>query len=1015
MEWEIRILGPVELRGNRQADSLGSAKERLVLAALALDAGRPVSVETLIHRLWDDTPPAQPRASLHAYVARIRRRLRALGVGERLVQLAHTYSLDIPAERVDCHRFQDLVTRARTLSDGGDDRQALRTLRDAGALWRGEPLAGLPGLWAAHTRALLADRKLSAQLVRTAVELRNGHFAELVPDLSALLAEHPTDELIAGRLMTATYGCGRQADALRVYDGVRRRLREDLGADPGEQLARLQALILDGAPVQALLPRPESAVAAPRTLPGHAELVGRAQELATIVHNATSDARPSVIALQTVSGMAGVGKTLIALHAARRLAAAFPDGAVHLDLRAHAPGLEPLSTEAALTALLRAFGVPASALPPDRDGLVDLWRGLLANRRAVVVLDDTTGPEQLRPLLPGASPSLIIVTSRRRLTGLPGIRSLQLDVLPPQDAVALFRAVAGEERTRRTNEVADIVRLAGYLPLAVELAAGRLASRPAWTTAHLLRRLTHGQGRLKEIRDGDRGEIARAFDVSYRTLDPKEQMIFRFLGLRFGPDIDAYAVAALAGLPVPAAEDILEALLDAHLIREPSPERYALHDLLGEYARALTMSEDPDTARDQAIHQLIDFYVQASETADRMIYPRRLRPARPTAPAPRPLPPWDGPAAARRWLLAERAGLLAAERHCRATGRPREAALLARALASFLDEEGYSADARRAHAAAVRHWDTAGERRTAVHARIDLANALSHRGRYEEALDVLQQARDGAEATGDTAAGAEALHRLGVLHWNLGRLAEARTFQLRTLRLRLDSGDTWQIGRARNNLGITHLYMGKFAEAQEYFDAALADFRRSADMREYAHVLNNLSDLHIQLGDRESARRLLQKALDISNETGIPSEAAIAQVNLANTMNSPEELRAMLDLYTDSLSVFRRLGDRRSASDTLRAMGAALHTAGRFAEAAVRQRQALDLARSVGAAHEEAQALHGLGLAEHRLGRQSSAAAHIERAIEVADHAGAAHEAARARESLAEVRGYESFSRTGRP
>ncbi|WP_020135599.1 AfsR/SARP family transcriptional regulator [Streptomyces sp. 351MFTsu5.1] len=1003
MEWEILVLGPVQLRAGGHADALGSAKERLLLAALAHDAGRPVSLDTLVHRLWDDTPPSRPNASLHAYVARIRRRLRLLGAGERLVQQAHTYTLDLDADHVDSHRFQSLIAQARLLSDGGNDTEALRLLAEAEELWRGEPLAGLPGQWAEHVRGLLTERRLPAQLIRTAVELRHGHFADLVPDLTALLAERPTDELIAARLMTASYGCGRQADALRVYDSVRRRLREELGADPGEDLARLQRLILDGAPVQALLPRAESAVSAPQTLPGHGELVGREEELATILRNATTGSATSVIALQSVSGMAGVGKTLIALHAARRLAPHFPDGAVHLDLNAHAFESSPLTAEAALTALIRAFGLPASAIPHDHEGLVALWRGLLANRRAVVVLDDVAGPEQLRPLLPGASQSLIIVTSRRRLTGLPGIRSIQLDVLPPQDAIALFRAVAGKERTRRDNEVADIVRLAGHLPLAVELAAGRLASRPSWTTAHLLRRLTHGQGRLKEIRDGTRGEIGRAFDISYRTLKIEEQTVFRFLGLRFGADIDVYGAAALAGLPVTRAEDSLEGLLDAHLVREPAPERFALHDLLGEYARALTLSEDPEPARDEAVGRLIDFYVQASDSADRMIYPRRLRPDRPATLSEHQLPPWENPLAARKWLSAERSALLAAERHCRTGGHPRQAALLASALAAFLDDEGHSAEAQRIHAAAVQHWQAAGARQRTVHASIDLGNALSQGGRYEEAHRVLRQALAGARHLDAADAEAEALHRLGVLHWNLGRLSEALEFQRETLRKRLLSGDPWQLGRARNNLGITQLYLGNFEESQQYFDTALADFQSAADTREYAHVLNNLSDLFLRKGDPQHARRLLEETLEILRESGAPSERAIAQVNLASTMKSPDDLARMLDLFDDSLATFRRLGDRRNASQTLHAMGRALYDARRFGEAATRQQHALDLARSVGAAHEEAQALHALGLAEHRLGRQASAIAHLTEGVEVSDRVGAEHEAARVRESLSSV------------
>ncbi|MFJ9249746.1 BTAD domain-containing putative transcriptional regulator [Streptomyces sp. NPDC101776] len=991
-------------------DALGSVKERLTLAALGADAGRPVSHDTLIHRLWDDNPPARPSVSLHSYIARIRRRLRAIGGGEPISRQAHAYTLDVRPDQVDCHRFQLLITRARSLSDSGDDQGALRVLREADGLWHGEPLTGLPGLWAEHIRSVLRERHLSAQLIRIGIELRGGHFAELVPDLAALLEEHPTDELLAGQLMTATYGCGRQADALRVYDTVRRRLLEDLGADPGKALTRLHELILDGAAVHRLLPRTEPTAAAPQSLPSYSELVGREAELAVIMHNAVPlptapPAARTVIALQTVSGMGGVGKSLVALHAAKRLSSFFPDGIAYLDLQAHSPGREPLAAETALTSLIRTFGVPATELPHDLEGLVTLWRSLLSNRRAVIVLDDATSPQQLRPLLPGASPSLFIVTSRRRLTGLPGIHSIQLDVLPPKDAITLFRSVAGEDRTLQSAEVAEIVRLTGYLPLAIELAAGRLASRPTWTTAHLLRRLTRGQGRLKEIRDGTRGEIGRTFDISYRALTNEERTVFRFFGLRFGPDADTYGIAALTDLPHDITEDAVEALLNVHLAQEPEPERYTLHDLLGEYSRALVMSEETESARTEAIGRVIRFYLHASDIADRMIYPRGLRPDRPSPASPHPLPPWDDPQSARRWLLAERTALIAAERHCRVAGRLGEAAALAGALAAFLDDEGYSADAQRMHASAVQHWHTTGERQSEAHASIDLGNALSHCGRYDEARAAYQEAHRTATDIGDTEAGAEALHQLGVLHWNTGRLAQALEFQQETLRLRSASGDVWQIARSRNNLGITHLYLGNFQEAQENFDLALAGFRKVTDMREYAHVLNNLSDLYLRMGRADSARNFLEEVLAVLSESGSPSERAVTQVNLANTMNSPEELDTMMDLYQESLATFRRLGARRNASDTLHAMGVALHAAGRFAEAAVRHEHALDMARSVGAAHEEAQALHSLGLTEHRLGQSGSAVAHITQAVEAADRIGAAREAAQARESLAELQG----------
>ncbi|MFD4629277.1 BTAD domain-containing putative transcriptional regulator [Streptomyces sp. NPDC058284] len=1011
MEIGIRVLGTVALERDGHIDLLGSAKERLLLAALSLDAGRPVSLDTLIHRLWEEAPPAKPRAGLHTYAARLRRRLRTAGSSDLLIQRAHTYLLDVGPEQVDCHRFDQLTARARSLSDRSDDGAALDLLREAAALWRGEPLAGLSGLWVESIRATLSQKQLAAHLTRFRIELRRRHFAELVPEVAALFDQYPGDETLAAQLMTATYGCGRQAEALRVYETVRRHLGEHLGTDPGEPLTRLHRLILNGAPLRELLPHRTPQAAAPHTLPRHADLVGRQDELAAITR-AAGRSTGTVIALQAISGMAGVGKTLLALHAARSLGPHFPDGQLHLDLRAHSPGRAPLTTRAALTSLLRMLGVPPGDLPDELDDLVGLWRTLLSHRRAVIVLDDVADPDHLRPLLPGPSPSLMIVTSRRRLSGLPGVRPVLLDVLPQEDAVALFLDLVGEPCRARSHEVTAIVQLCGRLPLAVEIAARRLGSRPSWTAGHLLRRLTHGHGRLREIRDGTQ-EIARAFEVSYRTLSVEERAVFRILGLQLGPDYDAFTTAALVDLPLDRTERVLEGLLDAHLIQEPEPERYTTHDLLGEYSRMLASSELESVERNQALHRLIDFYVQASDAADRLIAPRRPRAIHSRRLSAHRMPAWNSPADARRWLAAECSGLIAAERHCRTHGRPHEAALLAGSLAGFLHEERYSAHTQGMHLAAAAHWRAQGDPEAEVYALIEQSTALSRSGHHDQALSTLGQALRTARTIDDTTV-AEVLHARGVLRWNLGRLAKARADQEDTLALRTRAGDSWQIARSENNLGITHLYLGNFKVAHEHFRSALTRFRAVGDTHEEAHVLNNLADLHLHTEEREQARNLLQEARKLLAVSGTAAEHAMAQVNLANTMNASTELDDMLDIYRDSLTSFHRLGDRRNASITLHGMGSALYTAARFREAAEHHTRALELARSIGATHEEAQALHGLGAAEHQLGQSASAAAHLTAAVASAERSGAADEAVRARMSLAEVKSESTVPDAGR-
>lgn len=996
--FEILILGPVELRSGGRRDALGTAREGLTLAALAVDAGHPVPLDTLIHRLWDDNPPRKPRASLHVYAARIRRRLDSAGGEVRLAQQAGSYTLEIDPDQVDLHRFQRLAAEARSLSDAGDDVQALALLEEAEAGWRGEPLSGLPGLWAESVRTNMAEKHLAATLTRIAVELRMGHFAELIPDLTTLLEQHPTDEGLAAHLMVADYGCGRQADALRLYDTVRRRLSEELGAEPGGALSRLHQLILNQAPVAELLARPEPVSAAPHTLPSHGEFVGREREMRALQAPGPGGA---VIALQAISGMPGIGKSTLALHAARRLTPSFPSGQVHFDLEAHTPGRSPLTPQAALSALLRIFGVSAAEIPEGLGELVSLWRTMLATRRAVIVLDDAADAEQVRPLLPGDSPSLVIITSRRRLTGLPGVRSLFLDVMTTDEADAMFRQLAGEERSRDQAEVSEITQLCGNLPLAVELAAGRLVSRPSWTTAHLIRRLSREDGRLGEIRDGFSMGIARAFEMSYHTLPADQRTAFRLLSLHLGPDFDLHAAAALLGREPAESERMLEELLDAHLIREPSPERYAYHDLLHEFARTLTTAEDPPAVRDVAVERLIDFYTESCAQADRAVYPHHFQLDLFELLSDIRIGDWDDAQGARQWLNDERAALIAAERRSRDHEHPAKAARLAHVLARFLDEEGYWPEAREMHTAAAAHWRASGDQQAEALALIDLGSARSHAGDYEHAMEAGNGALEAAGVIDDSQAAASAFHLLGVVYWNLGRLDDALAIQEKALELRRRSGDMWQLARCANNLGITHLFRAEYATSLEYFQFALAGFRETADLRQVSHVLNNMSDHALQIGDRTTARKLLAECIELLHTTGGVSDEATAQVNLADTMDAATEFDAMLDLYRRALVTFYRLGDRRNACITLHGMGVASQAAGRQAEAAAHHQRALDLARSIGAAHEEAQALRCLGMAEHRLGRPASAAAHLEAAVALADRTGATKESAHALDSLA--------------
>ncbi|WP_051765962.1 AfsR/SARP family transcriptional regulator [Streptomyces sp. NRRL F-5135] len=997
---ECRILGPIEIGHDHRVLALGATKEAHLLAALAYDVGRPVGVETLIRRVWDDEPPGNPLSSIYANTARLRRHMAEIQAGHGntpfISRRSRSYTLESVPEAVDWYRYQRLVTQAGSLAqrpEHTNDEQALDLFHRAESLWRGEPLAGLGGLWAETVRNTLYEKRADAVVARTAVELRRGNYAEVIEELSDLVRRRPTDEVLVGQLMIASHGRGLHADALRLYADLRRRLREELGSDPGPELARTHEMILSHAPVSALIStarrrRHSPGTPAPHTLPQHAPLIGRQRETHTLLSRLSTarDSDPTV-SVQSISGMAGVGKSLLAWTTAEHLAHQFPDGLVHVNLRGHAPAQTSMTPFEALTQLLRILGALPKSPPDSLAELTVLWQTTMSQRRMVVVLDDATNAAQVRPLLPGASRSLVLITSRRHLSGLPGNRPLTLDVLPAEDAAALFRGLISDNRVGDPEEVSTIVRLCASLPLAVEIAASRLNSRPGWSLAYLIKRLSREHARIEELHDTER-ELSVVFQVSYATLTVAERSAFRLLSLHLMPDFGPHSSAAVMGLSLPRMERLIDALTDTHLLEAPAPERYRYHDLLRAYALDLVSAEESPEERDSAVRRLIDFYIAAVDAADRLIHPERPRldigiePARPDH-----LPRWQDASEAKDWLMAEHLGLINAAHYARTHGLPRQAALLGHVMAGFLEANGFWNEAEHIHRHAVHYWMEAGEPAAEVRARIDLGTVHAHSGRYEQATAALGSAVTVAAETGDTAAELEALHQSGTLAWHRGHLDAALSVQRKVLGLREQAGDRRQTARCMNNLGIFTLYMGRYGIARILLGEALREFRAIGDRIFQRRALNNLGDLHVRIGETAAAQNLLHQALDIDPANINKSDLATMQITLGSAMDIPEQLDEALHLFRVALESSRELGDVRNQVICLNEAGKALRRAGR-AEDAVRQHLgALDLARGIGAVMEEVQSLLYLGAAEHLIGSARSSVDHLETAIRLARRA----------------------------
>jgi DNA-binding SARP family transcriptional activator/tetratricopeptide (TPR) repeat protein len=856
---EFRLLGPVEARVAGRPVPLGGPRATRALAALLLADGRVVGVDALVDALWDGPPPATAVHQLHKVIGTLRRRVpvETVGRGYRLA-----------ADDLDVTAFDRLVA-AGSAAD----------LAAALALWRGPALAGVSSLALRAAAAGLDERRVAAAEALARLRLAAGRADLVAAELPALVAAHPLRESLRVLLVTALHRCGRRADALAAVADARAVLAEELGLDPGPALTEAHARVLRGdpapaptpdlAPAPAAAPGPEpvpagglAAVTLPYDLP---DFAGRVAELDRLLA-----AGPAVV-ITAIDGMAGVGKTALAVHAAHRLAAAYPDGRLFCDLHAHTAGSAPLDPAAALHRLLRMAGAAPDTIPDGLDERAARWRAELAGRRVLVVLDNAASAAQVRPLLPGSPDCLVLVTSRRRLGVVEGATVLSLDVLPAADALALFAAVAGADRVAaEPAAAAEVVELCGRLPLAVRIAATRLAHRPQWTVAALAGRL---RARPAELALADRG-VAAAFALSYADLPAAGQRLFRLLGRHPGADFDAWSVAALADLTVRAAEDGLEALVDAHLLRPAGPDRYTFHDLLRAYARDLGPADAAAAAR------LHDFYLAAATAATDLVG-REARRFDPGA-GSWDLPPLDGLDGALGWLGAEHATLVAV---ALATPDWR----LACVLRAYFEHGGHFADWRATHEHALAGADPLG---TAL-LEFSLGGLAMWTGRVADGMAHFRAAL--AVELADERLRASMLTSLGMLAHLLHRDAEAAGYLRRALAI--EHGDPRTRALGWNNLALTEGRTGRRAAALAHHRQALALARRCGSASAERAVLLGLGESALRLG--LPAEEPFREALELARRGRFRMQEALALDGLAHATGDPAHWRDALAILAD--------------------------------------------------------------------------------------------------------------------
>jgi tetratricopeptide (TPR) repeat protein len=894
-----------------------------------------------------------------------------------------------------------LRKQATALTGSGDFDHAASLLREADALWRGQALAGIGGDWVARMRDSLGEERRAVIATRVECDLELGRHAELVGELGQLLAAYPLDETFIAQQMTALYRSGRPGEALGLYRETRGRLVAELGTEPGPNLSELHQRILRSDPQLAVRAAEASPgrMPAPDALPPQAvEFVGRTAELRLLIEDGGHYPQVSVI-----EGMPGVGKTALAVRAARIASDQYPDGVAYLNFHTHDPGRPSLDAPEALHRLLHTFGVPSTHIPDAIGERIALWRAQLSRRRAVVILDDAPGSDQIRQLLPVAGQCLILITSRYRVPGLEGARALTLDVLSIDDAITLFRRVAGHDGFyQEEDEVTAAVQLCGRLPLAIQLTAGRMAQEYPPRLADLIDELSQSP----VLVDGEgisSPEWISAFDMSYRALEPSHQRFFRRLGMNPCAYISPHAAAALAGGTVAEAGTALAALVDYHLLAPASVGQFRFHDLIRGYAALCAAREETRLEQRQAVGRLLDYYLHTADKVDRVLHPfRHRRPVTVTHP-PAAIPALDTQEGAARWLGSEWRNILQAAQHAGRHEWKAKCADLIHTLASFMEVHAYWAEAIAAHTVALQASRDLAYPPRVAQASLDLGEVSQQTGRYEVALALADEAAAIYRSLANRRGEAEALDQIGTAHSRAGRFREALAYVCEAEIACRDIEDQYGVANTLSHAGIFSWQLGRYTEAMAHLQEALSLFRDIGDRRGEAKTLNNLGEMQLYFGYHKDALASYQESLAIFREIGGSQNEAILYRNIGNLYNYKGSYEEGLAAYRRALSTFRSIGDLPSESHVLNDIGAIYQKAESYDEALIYYQKARLIAEEIGNLPQQVIALRGVASVRCGSGRHGEAMEYYGTALGLARQIGDPYEEAKVLEGIAET------------
>ncbi|WP_308257173.1 AfsR/SARP family transcriptional regulator [Saccharothrix luteola] len=871
---DFSLLGGVRARVGGDDLDIGHTRRRSVLAALLLEAGRPVPAERLVDRVWGGRPPLRAKETLYGYVSKLR------SAGIDIQRRPGGYVLE--TDRVDLVEFRALAERARAEAD---DERAAELYDQALRRWRGEALDGLDSPWFAQVRDALRAERTAVELDRNDVAIRLGRHAALLPALRDATQADPLDERLAGQLVLALHRSGRSSEALQHYDALRRTLADELGTDPGKPLQDLYLRLLGQQASQ-------DAPAVPRQLPAPQRwFTGRAKEIADLTEPSAT------VVITAIGGAGGIGKTALALHWAHQHVDDFPDGQLYVNLRGFDPVGDPVTPQQALRGFLEALGVDDP--PADLDAQAALYRSLVADKRMLVVLDNARDTTQVTPLLPGGARCTVLITSRLQLLGLltaHGARSVALDVLDEHESRDFLVARLGAQRVEAEPDVTrELLVLCGGLPLALSIIAARAVTQPDLPLSALTEELK--DQRLDALDDLS-ADLRTVFACSLRVLTPAATELFGLIGLTSAPDLGLKAITALTGRA--DTRRLLRELEAAHLVQQHRVGRYRMHDLVRLYA-----AEVAPAHADANLKAFIGYFAATAHHGDMLIEPHR-----PPIPAPEGYPaPLADVTAAMDWFDAEHESLLAAQRLAGDHRWHDVAWHLAWALTNYHLRRGHAADDvvwRLALDAA----DALGDRFKQVTAHKFLGMALTDFGRHDEGDHHLRQALElveddygkasahramawAMERRGDVAGAlehaqaqlerfralgipvriAEALNDVGYRMARLGDYAGAEAHCREALALNEELGHVEGEAATSDSLGFIAHHHGRDADAVEHYRHALKLYRQLDNSYEEATVLRHFGDVLAAVGRHDEARDARQRALTLFRAQGRVEDA----------------------------------------------------------------------------------------------------------------------------------------------